>query len=385
MSDPAEFRAGDSRYAIRALGGEDPDRAEGFLQSAAWGAFKRATGWKSNRFRIEAAPHPAGRGAGVFTLDLLVLERALKAGFSFAYLPHGPERLPEGVGAGEFLEALGRALKPFFGPRCLFLRFDLPWYAPEPGRESETGYVGETPMPDRRTLIAGSHLKIAPDVQPPDTVLLDLRAAEEEILAGMKPKWRYNIRLAEKKGVTATESGREAIEEFHALYRTTAARDRIAIHPRSYYEALFDSTRGSDARVSVWTARHEGRAIAAIITLMRGSRAVYLYGASSDEKRALMPAYALQWAAIRAARDRGCAEYDFFGIPPGDDPSHPMAGLYRFKTGFGGLIAHRTGCVDVPYAPIGRALFAAAERARLFWHKRVLKFSLRRKQAPRTR
>lgn len=369
MTDRDSFSVAGRRFGIRALDGRDPDLAEGFLQSAAWGAFKRATGWKASRFSVTGIPVEPSEIP--FQLHLLLLERGLKGSFSFAYLPHGPERIPAGIPPAAFLEALGTALESRCGPRCLFIRFDLPWYA------ADSVADGETAMPDRACLIAGSRLKAAPDVQPPDTVLLGLGISEEEILSGMKPKWRYNIRLAEKKGVVVTEEGAESLGEFYALYRATAARDRISIHPQSYYAALFDSTRGTDARVSVWVARHEGAAIAAIITLMRGSRAVYLYGASSDEKRNLMPAYALQWASIRAARSRGCAEYDFFGIPPREDPGHPMAGLYRFKTGFGGLIAHRTGCVDLPYSAPLRSLFLGAEKARLFWHKRVRKLMVR--------
>jgi len=120
-------------------------------------------------------------------------------------------------------------------------------------------------------------------------------------------------------------------------------------------------------------ARHEGRALAAIITVFHGTEAIYLYGASSDEGRNLMPAYALQWEAIRAARDAGCRSYDLYGIPPSDDPGHPMAGLYRFKTGFGGEVRHYAGAWDYVYRPVAYRAFRLAERGRLFWHKVVRK------------
>jgi lipid II:glycine glycyltransferase (peptidoglycan interpeptide bridge formation enzyme) len=120
-------------------------------------------------------------------------------------------------------------------------------------------------------------------------------------------------------------------------------------------------------------ARHEGEALAAIITVHYGKEATYLYGASSDERRNLMPAYALQWAAIRAAREAGCSTYDFYGIPPVDDPGHAMSGLYRFKTGFGGEIRHYPGGWDHVLRPVVYEAFRVAERARLFWHKSVRK------------
>jgi lipid II:glycine glycyltransferase (peptidoglycan interpeptide bridge formation enzyme) len=192
----------------------------------------------------------------------------------------------------------------------------------------------------------------------------------------MKAKWRYNIRLAAKKGVLVEEAGPAAISEFYELYRATSARDRIALHPESYYSRLFslaaerrEAGLQGTPELRLWIARHEGRALASIVTLFRGDKAVYLYGASSDEKRNLMPAYALQWAAMAAAKAAGCAQYDLFGISPSDDPSHPMAGLYRFKTGFGGEIAHRAGSWDYPLRPAAYACFRLAEGARSWWFK----------------
>jgi lipid II:glycine glycyltransferase (peptidoglycan interpeptide bridge formation enzyme) len=132
-------------------------------------------------------------------------------------------------------------------------------------------------------------------------------------------------------------------------------------------------TGDGQSPVAVWLATHESDVLAGIITIFISGQAVYLYGASSDLKRNLMPAYALQWAAIRAAKASGCAEYDFFGIPPGEDLGHAMAGLYLFKTGFGGRIVHRLGSVDLPVQPWAAAAFTSLERIRLFWHKKVMK------------
>jgi len=104
---------------------------------------------------------------------------------------------------------------------------------------------------------------------------------------------------------------------------------------------------------------------------------VYLYGASSNEHRNLMPAYSLQWKAILDAKDRGCTTWDFYGIPPNEDPSHPMFGLYRFKTGFGGTIIHRIGSVDVPLRPIMYTCYRIAEKVRYFWYKKLKKALIR--------
>jgi lipid II:glycine glycyltransferase (peptidoglycan interpeptide bridge formation enzyme) len=205
------------------------------------------------------------------------------------------------------------------------------------------------------------------DVQPPDTVLLDLSPVEEEILRGMKPKWRYNIGLAEKKEILVERQDERGLPAFYALYRETAKRDGIAIHGPEYYTALFASPREkTGVELRLYLAFHEGVPLAGIIVLFRGPAAVYLYGASSNQKRNLMAPYALQWRAMQDARAAGSREYDLYGIPPREDPTHPMAGLYRFKTGFGGRIIHRSGSWDYPYHGVRKNLFTAAEQVRKF-------------------
>ena len=365
-----------------------------FLQSAFWGRFKEGFGWKARHFVVEsggAAPGQPGRAP----CGLLVMERSLYPGLRFAYVPHGPSADLSPEEREAWLAGLASALKPLLPASTLFLRFDPPWYETEavsdnarPDADEDSSAMDAPAAVARaaapavpRPVLGRPFRRAAADIQPPDTVLLDLAGDEADILEGMKPKWRYNIRLAEKKGVTVSEaraSGdwQPALSKFYELYRETSERDHIALHPESYYRALFELAaqegQGSGPRypdLRVWTASHEGEALACIITVFWGSQAVYLYGASSNEKRNLMPAYALQWAAIRAARDSGCSEYDFYGIPPTDDPCHPMAGLYRFKTGFGGRIVHRAGSWDYPLRPAAYSAFRAAESARTWYYK----------------
>ncbi|MCL2479630.1 MAG: peptidoglycan bridge formation glycyltransferase FemA/FemB family protein, partial [Treponema sp.] len=162
---------------------------------------------------------------------------------------------------------------------------------------------------------------------------------------------------------------------FYSLLKETAKRDHISIHNINYYKTLFSHTReyqkkdtesGSAAApvLHLYTAEYEGEALASIIVLFRGREAVYLYGASSGSKRNLMSPYALQVRAMMDAKDLGCSEYDLFGIPPSEDPHHPMAGLYRFKTGFGGRIIHRPGSWDYTYRPLAMELFRFMESLR---------------------
>ncbi len=358
------------------------DASFSFLQSGFWAGFKAEFGWKPCPLVIEQD--------GRESRPLLLMERRLSGGLSFAYAPHGPEAGNfQGLAQDDadharsaFLAALAEEGKPSLPHGCLFIRFDPPWYRVEAPRSEEEGGDGSSlaaPMPVRPVYYPPLRRSGA-DVQPPDTVLLDIGKDENLILQGMKAKWRYNIRLAEKKGVVVEERAvtgdwRPALEGFYRLYRETAARDRIALHPEIYYRRLFECGEaygpGSEKRpdLRIFTARHEGLDLASIVTVFWGGHATYLYGASSNEKRNLMPAYALQWAAIKAARAAGCLEYDLFGIPPRDDPRHPMAGLYRFKTGFGGSIVHRAGSWDYALRPSGYAAFRKAEALRTWYYK----------------
>jgi lipid II:glycine glycyltransferase (peptidoglycan interpeptide bridge formation enzyme) len=360
------------RIAALSPRAEGSDGPESFLQSDFWAAFKVEQGLRA--LRLELLLEEGGAS------PLLVLLRRLPGGLCFAYVPHGPQLELHPTDRALFLAELSARLKPLLPRGCLFIRYDPPWFEVEAGAvtaSSQGEALPEIPWSESRRPSIGRPLRRAgSDVQPPDTVLVDLRPGEEAILSAMKSKWRYNVRLAEKKGVVVESAGVEAVGEFYELYRATSRRDRIALHPERYYARLFELASERRRKglagtpdLRLFVARHEGRALAAIVTLFRGREAVYLYGASSDEDRNLMPAYALQWAAMRAAKAAGCARYDLFGIPPTEDPSHPMAGLYRFKTGFGGEIAHRAGSWDFPLRLPGWALFRAAEGLRIWWYK----------------
>jgi lipid II:glycine glycyltransferase (peptidoglycan interpeptide bridge formation enzyme) len=296
-----------------------------------------------------------------------------------AYIPWGPvlpspfniAPLSFGGEHARALEALALKLKIFLPANTVFIRFDLPWTSEEPNADSEAGSAGRlTVCRDMPHYLGKAFRRASADVQPADTVLVDLGPAENEILARMKNKWRYNIGLAEKKGVDVRLSAEGAgpdLESYFKLYKETAARDGISIHGIAYYAALFDEAKKHNVDVRLYLASHEGEDIAGIITLFQNGEAVYLYGASSNHKRNLMAPYALQWRAMRDAKAAGCSYYDLYGIPPHppeEDPNHPMAGLYRFKTGFGGRIVHRPGCWDFTCRPLMRALYSAAEAAR---------------------
>jgi lipid II:glycine glycyltransferase (peptidoglycan interpeptide bridge formation enzyme) len=338
------------------------ESADSFLQSAMWGRFKARFGWEAKAFSVDweqGAERPEA------ARPLLTLSRRIAPFLSMTYIPWGPE-LPAAFpddphSRASAAEELARTLQPFLS--SAFIRFDPPWFVSE----------GPPQFP------TGRFRRASADIQPPDTVLVDLTPPLEQILAAMKTKCRYNIGLAEKRGVVVCEheNSGSGIEVFYRLLTETAQRDGIAVHNIEYYKALFEEIQGESRRtvptqLRLYTAKHENDDLAAIVALFRGKQATYLYGASSNNKRNLMAPYALQWKAMQDAKAFGCEVYDLFGIPPDENPDHPMAGLYRFKTGFGGAIIHRPGSWDYPYKPELHALFKRAEslRKRLMQRKR---------------
>lgn len=333
---------------IRDLDAREAAEKSEFLQSGFWGRFKGAFGWTPRSFRFGAT-------------HLLLLTRRVGP-LSFAYIPRGPADC--GERSSSFWKDLCHALIPLLPKSTLFIRIDMPVY----DSRSEDDLA--------RPSFGAPLVKSGADIQPPDTVLLDISQSEESIQAAMKPKTRYNIRLAYKKGVEVRECGAEGLPLWYDLYLETARRDRIAIHGRAYYEALFAVERAGG--VHLLMAYAEGKPCAGIIVLLYGEKATYLYGASANEYRNYMPAYALQWEAILTAKRYGCRRYDLYGIPPSDDPSHPMHGLYRFKTGFGGSILRYAGCWDYPVRPVLYRLYRCAETLRMTYYRKLKKLLRRR-------
>jgi len=188
----------------------------------------------------------------------------------------------------------------------------------------------------------------------------------------MHHKTRYNIRLANKKGVTAREASRADLPAFNALMQATGARDGFAVHSPAYYEAAFDLfVPGGQARLFV--AEVESHIVAGLFAFAHGDRAWYFYGASSDAHRERMPNHALQWRAMRWARSIGCREYDMWGIPDEDEAAleaqylrrqDGLWGVYRFKRGFGGRVVRFAGAFDRVYNPLLYRLYLLALRNR---------------------
>jgi lipid II:glycine glycyltransferase (peptidoglycan interpeptide bridge formation enzyme) len=345
---------------------------DNLLQSAFWADVKRRNGNQALSFTITSNNGPinsALSGRSLDRLSLLVLIRKLPGpgDLCFAYVPHGPDIALANPGRQEFLKWISGELTPHLPSGCVFLRFDLPWEIDDPA--------------DRDTSLTPPFRRAAVDVQVPDTVIIDLQDGEDDILSRMKSKTRYNIRLSSRKGVCVRRGDTGDLDLWYEIARETVARDRITLHAKSYFQTLFkEAENQKDTQIALFfaelvpsdqSAGVASEAVAAIIVTIHGRRGIYHFGGSRSEGRNLMPTYALQWEAIKYAKAAGCTAYDLLGIPPTDDPKHPLHGLYRVKTGFGGKVVHRAGCWDFPLKPFVYQAFRSAEVTRNIYFKKV--------------
>ena len=182
----------------------------------------------------------------------------------------------------------------------------------------------------------------------------------DEISAGFKQKWRYNIKLATKKGVTIKDGTKEDLKDFHRIMIETGKRDGFIIRPLEYFEKMYDCL--GKEHMKILMAYHEGQPISGVIPIFYGNKTWYLYGASSNNHRNLMPNYLLQSEMIKMAIDRKCDVYDFRGVSGVVDESHPQYGLYRFKQGFGATFTEFIGEIYMPFKPITYSIYKFSEK-----------------------
>ncbi len=306
------------------------------LQSWAWGAFKEHYGWQAQRLlwkNEEAEPQIAAQ--------VLTQERGR---FSVGYVPKGPlvdwtqPLLVES--ALDSLEEVARR------ESLLMLKID-------PDVRSDTAEGQRI----KKILKRRGWRPSFEQIQFRNTMFLDLRPPLDELMAEMKSKWRYNIRLAGRRGVEVRQATREELPEVYAIYEETAERDEFIIREETYY--LDAWTDFMDAGLAVpFVAEVEGEMVAMLILLHFGERAWYMYGASRDVHRNLMPNHLLQWEAIREAKALGCTTYDLWGAPDVLEKSDPMWGVYRFKLGFGSEFVPHIGAYDYPPHPLLYRLYA---------------------------
>ncbi len=345
-------------------------------QTAFWSEVKRRMGVESIacNFSVSSSDiYDAESQDKVITSDILVMLKPVDDRHTIAYVPYGPELEPYGEFQGLFLEELSECLRTRLPEGCIMIRYDLAWESWWARDENAFNREGMWLGPPAQRLqelrfnfntIQHNFRKAPSNILPSNTIFLDLRKDEADLLRAMKPKTKYNIGLSGRRGVTVTVSGIEDLGKWYMLYTETARRNGFYLHSIDYFRAVLASRAKdtlSPAEVYLLIAEKEGQPLAAMFLVITKNRGTYLYGASSSQQRNLMATYALQWKAIRLAKERGCTEYDMFGISPNADPDHPMYGLYRFKTGFGGQIFHAMGCWDYPMQEEVYSYFTARE------------------------
>ena len=197
-------------------------------------------------------------------------------------------------------------------------------------------------------------------IQPRYVFRLDLKGkTEDEVFKAFHQKTRYNVRLATKKGVVIKEGTREDLKDFHEIMKVTGKRDDFIIRPLSYFEKMYDEL---GEHVHLLMAYYEDKPISGIFNIDFGNKVWYLYGASSNEHRNLMPNYLLQWEGIKYAIAKGKDMYDFRGVVGVVDESHPQYGLYRFKKGFDAEFTEFIGEISLNFKPMVYKLYKISEK-----------------------
>ena len=327
------------------------------LQSFLWGEFKARYGWSPERWAWFGGGGRPLAAAQVLRRGWPAASRLSLA--SILYCPRGP------------------ALNWADPPLAQAVLRDLAAFASQPGTlmiklEPDV----ETSVGLEELFETGGWIRSTQPVQFSSTMLLEVSRTDEQLLAGMKPKTRYNIRLADRHGVEVRRGTTDDFDHLYDLYAETSVRDGFVIRPRTYYRrAWSDFVEAGLAQP--FLAQVEGEDVGGLIAYRYGRRAWYLYGMSRAAFRERMPNHALQWAAIRWARDSGCDTYDFWGAPEAPDPADPLWGVYRFKEGFGARLVRLAGSWDFTARPALYRLYTVVLPRLLGW--------TRRRQQERTR
>jgi len=315
------------------------------LQTLQWAEAKKQNGWSPLFFWSGSSRHNLDALAMVLRRQISFL--GLK--FTVLYVPKGPtidwnnqEAVTQTL---DFLQALCRK------QRAIFLKID-------PDVLLGTGIPGnEEEQPDENGLALQQNLKkrgwkfSQDQIQYRNTVLVDLRQREEELLAAMKQKTRYNIRLAAKKGVTIRQGNEDELPALYKMYAQTAVRDGFVVRHEDYYINTWRAFLEA-GMAKILVAEVEEQPVAAIILFLFNGTSRYMYGMSTEQYRELMPNYLLQWEAIRLSKQLGCHTYDLWGAPDVFDESDGMWGVYRFKQGFNGITARHLGAWDYSPRPL---------------------------------
>jgi len=313
------------------------------MQLWEWGDIKGRTGWKPWRLILEDDNGPWA-AATVLERQLPMLKTPI------FYCPRGPV---VDMTDKDKLEATLREIEKLARQRkAILLKID-----PDIPISNET-VVKLLKDVGFKQVDKGKNFE---GVQPKFVFRLDITPDEDTLLANMHQKTRYNIRLAMKKGVTVRLGTREDLPKFYEVLKETAERDKFLIRAYSYFEDLYD-TLVPAGYGQLFIAEYQNKIIAGTFAFITGDKAWYIYGASSNSHRNVMPNYLIQWEMIRWAKANGCTLYDFRGVSGDLSEDNPLYGLYKFKKGFNGQFTEFIGEWDYVYRPVMYAIWQAAEK-----------------------
>ena len=311
----------------------------GFMQSSWWADFRATTGFEY--FGVTLKDQGALVGGAVVT------KLSYASDSCFYYIQDGPVLPHEEPGASQVFEAILNAI--------------------EKHRQTEKETISHLRIEPRwQRLPSFVHGFQAPTfsdnfMEPRDTLCIDLRPVEETILAQMKPKGRYNIRVAQRHNVSVTQdTSEQGLRDFLRIYKRTAIRQGMGIKPPRYFRTLVSMLLPLK-QVELFFAEHQGRRLTAALVIYFGSRATYFYGGSLALRRRVMAPYLLHYEIMRRAKAMGYEWYDLWGIAPANDPDHPWQDISVFKRKFGGTELNLVPTLDYVYDPAAYRHYVATE------------------------
>ena len=343
-----------------------------FLQTYEWGQVKAKYGWSplyavwdaDGSWKVESDPNLLSTFHSPVAAALILKRQILRNGFaarlSILYSPKGPllDWTNESLRARVLNDLQAFAKQQ----GAIFLKMD-------PDVVLGTGVpASEDEVVDANGQLVMNELKrrgweyASDQIQFKNTVLIDLNPTEEEMLARMKQKTRYNIRLAEKKSASLRVGTKGDLPMLYKMYAETSVRDGFVIRDENYYKIvweLFMSGEQSEIpHAEPLIAEVDGEPVAAIFVFYFAGRAYYVYGMSRNVHREKMPTYLLQWEAMKRAKAKGCVAYDLWGAPEVFDESDSMWGVYRFKEGLGGQVVRTLGAWDFAPSPLWYKMYS---------------------------
>ena len=318
------------------------------LQSWEWGESKQIAGWQPAHKVWRDLDEEISAAALILTRSISL--KGIDFPLRLMYLPRGPllrnwndRSLRRQVLTD--LRLLGKK------KNVIFIKID-------PEVEFGRGVPGEAGATDNpgidiliSDLITEHWIPSREQVQFKNTMLIDLRPDREQLMAAMKQKTRYNVRLAARRGVTVRPGKVSELELLFHMYAETSIRDGFTIRNSEYYLTIWRKFIAAGFAEPL-LAEVEGEPVAGVIIFRFGGRAWYMYGMSRDAHREKMPNYLLQWEAMIRAKHAGCVEYDLWGAPDEFVKGDVLWGVYRFKEGLGAEVVRFIGAWDLPLNPL---------------------------------